>query len=270
MKNGPDIAVLASLIGDPARANILAALMGGKALTAGECAAEAGISAPTASGHLAKLSDSGLLVVLVQGRHRYYNLAGPDVAEAVETLMGLAARIGLKRTRPGPREAAMSKARFCYDHLAGEAATALFARLVDRGLLVAKSDGIGLSPKGRSCFLAEGIDIAALESKPRSFCRACLDWSERRLHLAGSLGSAIARLAIERGWCRREAGSRAVHFSPEGEQALLNLGVARERYGDRGDELCDTAWSKEPEGSGKASRHQTEDACQEEETQPGL
>ena len=223
MKNGPDIAVLASLIGDPARANILAALMGGKALTAGECAAEAGISAPTASGHLAKLLDSGLLVVLVQGRHRYYNLAGPDVAEAVETLMGLAARVGLKRTRPGPREAAMSKARFCYDHLAGEAATTLFGHFVDHGLLVARPEGLGLSPPGRARLQAEGIDIAALEAKPRAFCRACLDWSERRPHLAGSLGAAIAKLTIERGWCRREAGSRAVHFSPRGEQALLNL-----------------------------------------------
>ncbi len=223
MKNGPDIAALASLIGDPARANILAALMGGKALTAGECAAEAGISAPAASGHLTKLREAGLLVVLVQGRHRYYNLAGPDVAEAVETLMGLAARVGLQRTRPGPREAAMRRARFCYDHLAGEAATALFARLVDAGLIIAQADGIGLSPAGRARFLAENIDIAALEAKPRPLCRACLDWSERRPHLAGSLGAAIARLAIERGWCRREQGSRAVIFSPAGEEALLAL-----------------------------------------------
>ncbi|WP_284179800.1 winged helix-turn-helix domain-containing protein [Rhabdaerophilum sp. SD176] len=241
MKNGPDIAALASLIGDPARANILAALMGGRALTAGECAAEAGISPSAASGHLARLLEAGLLVVLVQGRHRYFNIAGPDVAEAVETLMGLAARVGLKRTRPGPREAAMRRARFCYDHLAGNAATALFARLVDRGMLVAQADGLGLSAKGRLRFLAEGIDIAALEEKPRPLCRACLDWSERRPHLAGSLGAAIARLAIERGWCRREAASRAVHFSPDGERALLALGAtgqeealdAEERGADR-------------------------------------
>lgn len=230
MKNGPDIAALASLIGDPARANILAALMGGKALTASECAAEAGVSAPAASGHLARLLDAGLLVVLVQGRHRYYGLAGPDVAEAVEALMGLAARIGLRRTRPGPRDDAMRKARFCYDHLAGDAATALFARLVDRGILVAHADGLGLSPAGRARFLAEGIDIATLEAKPRVLCRACLDWSERKPHLAGSLGAAIARLALEQGWCRRESGSRAVHFSPGGEQALLALaGPAADR-----------------------------------------
>lgn len=223
MKNGPDIAALASLLGDPARANILAALMGGKALTAGECAAEAGISAQTASGHLARLREAGLLVVLAQGRHRYYNLAGPDLAEAVETLMGLAARVGLRRTRPGPREAAMRKARFCYDHLAGEAATTLFARLVTNGLLVASPEGLTLSSGSRARFLAERIDVDALEARPRPLCRACLDWSERQPHLAGSLGAAIARLAIERGWCRREAGSRAVQFSPGGEQALLAI-----------------------------------------------
>lgn len=226
MRNGPDIASLASLIGDPARANILAALMSGKALTAGECAAEAGISASTASGHLAKLLDAGLLVVLVQGRHRYYNLAGSDVAEAVEALMGLAVRVGLRRTRPGPRDAAMRRARLCYDHLAGALATALYTRLVESGLLVAKQEGIGLSAAGRTRFLAEGIDVAALEGKPRPLCRACLDWSERQPHLAGSLGAAIARLATERGWCRREAGSRAVHFASRGEQALLALAGA--------------------------------------------
>ena len=230
MKNGPNIAALASLIGDPARANILAALMGGKALTAGECAAEAGISAPAASGHLAKLLDAGLLVVLVQGRHRYFNLAGPDVAEAIETLMGLAARVGLKRTRPGPREAAMRKARFCYDHLAGDVATTLFAHMVDHRLLVARPEGLGLSPAGRLRLLSEGIDIAALEGKPRQLCRVCLDWSERRLHLAGSLGAAIARLAIERRWCRREEASRAVHFSPGGEQALLAMAAPNPEY----------------------------------------
>ncbi|OYU47790.1 MAG: transcriptional regulator [Rhizobiales bacterium PAR1] len=223
MKNGPNIASLASLLGDPARANILAALLGGKALTAGECAAEAGISAPAASGHLAKLLNAGLLVVLVQGRHRYYNLAGPDVAAALETLMGLAVRVGLRRTRPGPREAAMRKARFCYDHLAGEVATQVFAQLVTNGHLVASPQGYRLSPLGRARFHAEKIDIEALESKSRTLCRACLDWSERQPHLAGSLGAAIAQVAIERGWCRREAGSRAVHFSGGGERALLAM-----------------------------------------------
>lgn len=226
MKHGPDVSVLAALLGDPARANIVAALMAGRALTAGECAAEAGLSAQAASAHLARLLDAGLLVVMAQGRHRYFSLAGPDVAEAVETLMGLSARIGLQRTRPGPRDAAMRQARFCYDHLAGETATLLFSRLVERALLIASPDGLGLSMAGRAHFQRQKIDIAALETRARPLCRACLDWSERQPHLAGSLGAAIAATAIERHWCRRDAESRVVRFAPGGVEALLALADA--------------------------------------------
>ncbi len=228
MKDGPDIARLGSLLGDPARANILAALMAGRALTAGECAAEAGVSAPTASGHLARLVEARLLLVEVQGRHRYYRIAAPDVAEAVEAMMGLAARVGLVRTRPGPRDAAMRAARFCYDHLAGEAATALYAAMVENGLVAASAEGVALTLRGRAHFVAEGLDVAALEARPRPVCRSCLDWSERRPHLAGSLGAAIAQLGTARGWFRRESASRAVVFSPAGRAALLALAIPQE------------------------------------------
>jgi DNA-binding transcriptional ArsR family regulator len=223
MKDGPDIARLASLIGDPARANILAALMAGKALTAGECAAEAGVTAPTASGHLAQLVDSRLLVVAIQGRHRYYRIDGPEVAETIEALMGLAARVGLKRARPGPHDAAMRQARYCYDHLAGAAATVFYAKLVAQKLIAASADGVELTPAGRQRFVAEGIDIAALERRPRPVCRACLDWSERVPHLAGSLGAALAASALARGWARRRGATRIVEFAPGGEAALLAL-----------------------------------------------
>ncbi len=223
MKDGPDIARIASLIGEPARANILAALMAGRALTARECAAEACVAASTASAHLNQLVEARLLVVEVQGRHRYYRIAGADVAEAVEALMGLAARIGSTRSRPGPRDPAMRKARYCYDHLAGEVATALHAKLIADGLLVAAADGLAVSATGRARFVAQGIDLAELEARPRPLCRSCLDWSERRPHLAGSLGAAIAQLAVKRGWCRREAGTRAVTFAPGGAKALLAL-----------------------------------------------
>ncbi len=227
MKDGPDIARLGALIGDPARANILAALMAGRALTAGECAAEAGVSAPTASGHLGQLLDARLLVVEVQGRHRYYRIAGPDVAEAVEALMGLAARVGLTRARPGPRDAALREARTCYDHLAGALATELYAGLVAGGLIAASPDGVGLTAAGRTRFVAEGIDIAALERSPRPLCRACLDWSERRPHLAGALGAAILRHAETAGWCRRRPGSRAVTFIANGKARILSLASER-------------------------------------------
>lgn len=223
MKDGPDIARLATLIGDPARANILAALMAGRALTAGECAAEAGVTAPTASGHLAQLLAARLVIVEVQGRHRYYRIAGPDVAESIEGLMGLAARVGLTRNRPGPRDAAMRAARLCYDHLAGETATRFYAQLVEAGLLAATAEGVNLTPAGRSRFLAEGIDVPALEARSRPLCRACLDWSERRPHLAGALGAAVATLALRRSWCRREGAGRTVTFAPGGMEALLAI-----------------------------------------------
>ncbi|MGI8525459.1 MAG: ArsR/SmtB family transcription factor [Pseudolabrys sp.] len=220
MREGPDGASLGALIGDPARANILAALMAGKALTAGELAQEAGVAAPTASSHLAKLVDARLLVVEIQGRHRYFRLAGPEVAEAVEAIMGLAARMGRLRSRPGPKDPALRLARCCYDHLAGEMGAALYDALVSQGFVIATSDGIGLSPPGRSYFTVEGIDIGALEAKPRPLCRACLDWSERRHHLAGSLGAALLQLFITRGWARRDKDSRVVHFTPKGTQAF--------------------------------------------------
>lgn len=223
MKDGPNFARLGALIGDPARANIVAALMAGRALTARECATEAGVATSTASTHLAQLVEGRLIVVETQGRHRYFRIAGPDVATAIESLMGLAARLGISRTRPGPRDPAMRKARFCYDHLAGEVATTLYVLLFNNGLIAAKAEGLVLTPKGRSRFIAEGIDLLELESRQRPVCRACLDWSERTDHLAGSLGAAIAQLAIKRGWCRRSQSSRIISFAPGGETSLLRL-----------------------------------------------
>jgi DNA-binding transcriptional ArsR family regulator len=220
MKEGPDISALAALIGDPARANMLCALMSGYALTAGELAREAGIMPQTASSHLARLTDAALLLVEIQGRHRYFRIAGPDVAEAIESLMGLAARTGRLRTRPGPKDAALRQARFCYDHLAGEAGTALYEAFVGQGLVIATRDGLGLSAAGRARFIAEGIDIASLEAKRRPLCRACLDWSTRRHHLAGSLGAALAQLLIARGWARRKPGRREVIFPRTGLAAF--------------------------------------------------
>jgi DNA-binding transcriptional ArsR family regulator len=218
MKEGPDIAALASLIGDPARANMLMALMSGMALTAGELAREANITPQTASAHLSRLLDARLILVEIQGRHRYFRLAGSDVAGALEGLMELAARSGLNRTRPGPRDVAMRMARSCYDHLAGTLGVRLHEALVEQGTLIATADGLGLSEAGRRHFLAEGIDVPALALKGRPLCRACLDWSERRHHLAGPLGAALLGLILDRGWAKRDTRSRAILFSREGER----------------------------------------------------
>ncbi|WP_292120322.1 winged helix-turn-helix domain-containing protein, partial [Mesorhizobium sp.] len=187
MREGPDIARIASLVGDPARANMLNALMGGTALTASELALEAGVSLPTASSHLSKLMEGGLLTLASQGRHRYYGLASAQVAGMIEAIIGVAEAVGPKRVRPGPRDAAMRVARVCYDHLAGEQAVAMLDRLFDRKLLLREDNEIRLSSAGASHFSALGIEIQAKARRP--VCRACLDWSVRRSHLAGTLGA---------------------------------------------------------------------------------
>lgn len=217
MKDGPDIAHIAALIGDPARANMLTALMGGRALTAGELAAEAGITAQTASSHLARLVDGGLIRQRKQGRHRYHELASPDVASLLEALMGLAAGAGHLRRRPGPRDPEMRRARVCYDHLAGEMGTRMFESMIAGGLLERQDEAISLTGAGRA-FAQDfiGDDLQSASRAP--LCRECLDWSERRSHLAGRLGRAMLSRMVSLGWARRDAGSRIVHFTPDGER----------------------------------------------------
>ena len=218
MREGPDIARIASLVGDPARANMLNALMGGTALTASELALEAGVSLPTASSHLSKLMEGGLLTLASQGRHRYYGLAGPQVAGMIEAITGVAEAVGPKRVRPGPRDGAMRVARVCYDHLAGQQAVAMLDRLVDKNILVRDDQEIRLGPSAASHFAAIGIDVYTKPRRP--VCRACLDWSVRRSHLAGTLGAAILDKILLEKWARREKDSRAVVFSPPGKQAF--------------------------------------------------
>jgi DNA-binding transcriptional ArsR family regulator len=218
MREGPDIARIASLVGDPARANMLNALMGGTALTATELALEAGVSLPTASSHLGKLMEGGLLTVASQGRHRYYGLAGPQVAGMIEAITGVAASVGPQRVRPGPRDAAMRVARVCYDHLAGEQAVAMLDRFVARKILVRDNKEIRLGTDAAVHFAAIGIAVDSKARRP--VCRDCLDWSVRRSHLAGTLGAAILDKIIAEKWARREKDSRAVIFSPPGKQAF--------------------------------------------------
>lgn len=220
MKEGPDITRIAALIGDPARANMLTALLSGKALTAGELAQEAGITAPTASGHLAKLEEAGLLWRRRQGRHHYFTLAGPEVAAAIETLEGLAASCGHLRTRTGPSESGLREARICYDHFAGLAGIRIFDSLAGTGALTVNREALTLTPAGEDRMAALGIDLAALKAGRRPLCRACLDWSERRTHLAGALGAAILSHATAQGWATRTPGSRRIAFSTKGASAF--------------------------------------------------
>jgi DNA-binding transcriptional ArsR family regulator len=216
MKTGPDIALIAALVGDPARANMLTALMGGKALSAGELAAEAGVSLQTASSHLAKLESGGLLAVEKQGRHRYFRLTGPDIAVMLESMMGLAARVGHVRARPGPKDPALRQARICYDHLAGDTGVRLLDSLLQRRLIRSTAGALTLTSGGKEFANAFGIDLPALERSRRPLCRTCLDWSVRRPHLAGAMGAALLDRVAELGWARREKNSRAFLFTAAG------------------------------------------------------
>ena len=218
MKDGPDIARIAALIGDPARANMLTALMHGKALTARELALEAGVSGPTASGHLARLEEGGLLSLRKQGRHKYFSLAGGEVAHVLEALMGLAAGTGHLRTRTGPRDAALRKARVCYNHLAGELGVQLYDSLIAQGVLKQTDEVLELTEPGRTFVSEFGIDLSVLERARAPLCRDCLDWSGRRMHLAGALGRAFFGRFEDLGWARRLESSRVVRFTPEGER----------------------------------------------------
>ncbi len=228
MKEGPDIARIAALIGDPARANILTALMAGKALTASELAQEAGVSLQTASAHLAKLDQGGLIAMRKSGRHKYFRLAGDEVAGVLEALMGLAAGAGHLRTRIGPKDEAMRRARVCYNHLAGEMGVRMYGVMLDRGYLRQEGEALALTAAGADFVAALGIDLGALSRSKAPMCRECLDWSARKSHLAGQLGRAMLSHFIAQGWARREQGSRVVRFGPAGEDAFDRLFGAAE------------------------------------------
>lgn len=214
------LAIVAACAGDPARANMLSLLMDGRAFTAGELSAAANIMPQTASGHLARMVDAGLLVVAQQGRHRYYRLASPLVGQMLEGMMVVAAADPSAR-KFGPRDQAMRFARTCYDHLAGQLAIGIADRLMERGYLVLTDDGGEVTPSGRVFFSEQGLD---LNLQPhRAFCRPCLDWSERRYHLAGTLGTRIKEQFFERQWIKQKAGQRTVTLTPQGRAQLRDI-----------------------------------------------
>jgi DNA-binding transcriptional ArsR family regulator len=222
----------AALVGDPARANMLAALMDGRALTATELARAAGITPQTASGHLARLTDAGLLAMERQGRHRYHRIASSDVAHMLESIMSVAADLGgpdsPRRRKPsvvGPRDKALRHARTCYDHLAGHLAVAMADRMVERGQVDFSPDGGALTDAGAIFLRGIGVDLDTVTARTarrggRVFCCPCLDWSERRSHIAGAVGAALCQTCFSQGWLRRIEGTRAVAVTPAGQTAL--------------------------------------------------
>jgi DNA-binding transcriptional ArsR family regulator len=223
MKDGPNIAKIASLLGDPARADVLTALMTDRALTATELATIAGVTKQTMSAHLAKLLDAALVTVDQQGRHRYFRLADPDVASLLESLMGVAFRTGAVRLLSSPREPALRKARICYDHLAGELGVTAYEALLRHGVFELAHEELRLSELGVAWFRRLGIDTDAAARQRRTFCRPCMDWSERRHHLAGSLGAALLSRFHDLKWAARDKDSRVIRFTPRGQRAFQDL-----------------------------------------------
>jgi DNA-binding transcriptional ArsR family regulator len=220
------LSTAAALIADPARAAMLVELLGGRALTAGELARAADVSAQSASQHLGKLVDGGMLVVQPEGRHRYYRMAGPEVGFVLEALGVIATTRPAGRVARTPRDEALCFARTCYDHLAGRIGVELTAVLERTGILIpAGSHDYSLGPDAPTWLASRGIDIDSLRQRRRPIARRCLDWTERRPHVGGVLGARLLAAFIERAWVQRRRDTRAVRITDRGIRALEELGV---------------------------------------------
>ena len=227
-------AEVAAMAGDPARAAMLHALMDGRALTASELARIAGVAPQTASGHLARMTETGLLAVAKQGRHRYHRLASTGVAHMIEGIMRVASELQppRKHLSVGPRDAALRHARTCYDHLAGHLGVSLSDALTAAGYAELSAESGVITTRGLAFLAAIGIDVSAMREcrgvkSGRLLCRPCLDWSERRTHLAGVVGAALCAHSFAEGFVRRIDGTRAVQITPKGLRAY------REKFGVR-------------------------------------
>lgn len=217
------MAETASLIGDPARANMLAALMDERSLTATELSLAAGVAPSTASGHLAKLVEGKLVSVTTGGRYRYYRLTSPAVARMLENLMVLSSD-GPPRHRPRSRcDDGMARARTCYDHFAGKLGVAMAESFAEHEYILLSDEGGVVTDAGWAFLTELGIELGPHKASRRAFCRPCLDWSERRWHIGGVVGAAIARRSFELGWTERQKHGRAVTITPDGERALEQL-----------------------------------------------
>ena len=219
----PSFASVGALLGDPARANILNALMDGRAQTATELSFHAGVSPQTTSAHLAKLTGAGFLAVEVSGRYRHYRLASPAIAELLESLTPFAAQRPVPERRRSRELVRLRDARMCYDHLAGRLGVGLTAAMVARGYLEPAARDYGLTDAGRTFLRDLGVDVERLKRQRRSFARRCLDWSERLPHVGGAVGAAFAARCAELGWIAREPRGRRVHVTGAGAIALARI-----------------------------------------------
>jgi DNA-binding transcriptional ArsR family regulator len=219
---GTDFAALGRLLANNARSAMLDLLMDGRAITAGELARVAGISPQTASGHLAELLGGGLVEVAVQGRHRYFRLVSAEVAQALEVLSQICPATPVRSLRQSRDSRVLSAARTCYDHLAGSLGVAVLDAMTQRRWLTATGDDFSVTAQGERSLRDIGVEVADAQRLRRSFARSCLDWTERRPHLAGSLGAAVADTFISQRWVERVTNSRGLKITPGGRSALAN------------------------------------------------
>lgn len=203
-------------MGDTTRARMLTALMGGKALTATELALEADITPQTASSHLSQLVEGQLLVVRKQGRHKYFQLQGTDVAELLENLLTLTASRDNNTVKTGPDDIRLRQARVCYDHMAGELGVRLYDALVVKQAILDQGSETILTEQGKVFFQKIGFDFSNQKRSKRPICKSCLDWSERRNHLAGILGQWILEDTFAKGWATKDLDARSIRFSSKG------------------------------------------------------
>ncbi len=223
MNVGPSVATVGTLMGDPARASILCALIDGRAHTATELSYAAGVSPQTTSSHLAKLVDGDLLTLERQGRHRYYRLTSADVAKAIEALLVVSTGRPARHRSIGPRDEGLRQARMCYDHLAGRFGVVLTDAMLKKRYLADGDNGFDLTQTGERFVTGLGIDLEATRRRRRAFALKCLDWSERRHHVAGAVGAALADRLVQLKWVRRMPDSRAVVITRKGKEDLKNI-----------------------------------------------
>jgi DNA-binding transcriptional ArsR family regulator len=217
------MAEVAALVGDPARANMLCALLGGRALTAGELAYAARVTPQTTSGHLGKLSAARIIVPMKQGRHRYYRLAGPHIGHMLESIMNVAL-VGPPRFQPKSKlDEQMRHARTCYDHIAGVLGVGLAERLIEREFVILGDEAGEVTAEGADFLSKLGVDLTGARAKRRVFCRPCLDWTERRPHIGGAVGAALATRCFELKWIERVRDSRALAVTPAGRRGLTEF-----------------------------------------------
>lgn len=216
----PDLARIGAAIGDPARAAILTALLGGEILPAGELAMRAGVSSSTASGHLAHLLESGFVRCIPTGRHRYYGLANAQIASILETLGAIAPLRKPRTLATSMKDDALRFARTCWDHLAGHLGVAISEALVEQEIVYEEAGSLSLTPTGKRRLANFGIDVNNSNTKHRAFISECVDWSERRVHFAGALGAELAHVCFSRGWIQRIPGDRALRVTDAGAKVF--------------------------------------------------